>query len=193
MSSVARASIPLHVSPSVRKALGELATLLRDYHYSEHAVGRIVAHTAREGTPTGCPELDREDEQDASEVFVAELEPVGLDSPAWDVDAGAVYLDVDLIVRGEHPFPIDPDADDTGEFPPSPLEAIAAALPPVAGGSPEAERYEPTPEDLADLARWSEDLERRRNAAEGRSGAHDAATLERIHRALYGRSEPFHA
>jgi hypothetical protein len=39
MSIVSRASIPLHVSPSVRRALGELATLLRDYRYSEHAVG----------------------------------------------------------------------------------------------------------------------------------------------------------
>jgi hypothetical protein len=39
-------------------------------------------------------------------------------------------------------------------------------IPPVCGGSEEAEPYEPTAEDLADLAAWSEDLERRRAMVE---------------------------
>jgi hypothetical protein len=197
MSSVAHASIPLHVSPSVRKALGELATLLRDYHYSEHAVGQVVAYTAREGTPTGSPYLDREDEADAEAVYVAELEPVDLASDAWDRDTSVIF-DAAMLADGSHPWPIpvtgDDDPTEPDDFAAAALEDLA--LPPVAGGSPDDDGpapYEPTAEDLADFGRWSEDLERRRNAAEGRSGGHDADTLERVHRALYGRSEPFHA
>jgi hypothetical protein len=102
-------TIPMDVNPSVREALGELATLLRDYHYSEHAVGRILAHTAAHGTPTGAPELDREDEADAEMVFVAELEPVPFDHESWDRED--VFLDVRLLADGTHPFPM-PDADE---------------------------------------------------------------------------------
>jgi hypothetical protein len=35
-------------------------------------------------------------------------------------------------------------------------------IPPVCGGSPEAEPFEPTPEDLADLAAWSDAVAMRR-------------------------------
>src|SRR5438270_568584 len=70
------AAIAMDVNPSVRKAAGELATLLDDYHYSPHARDRIVRYTIANGTPSGCPELDREDEADASMGFEAELEPV---------------------------------------------------------------------------------------------------------------------
>jgi hypothetical protein len=49
------------------------------------------------------------------------------------------------------------EADDTGEWP---------ALPPIAGGSDEADPFEPGPEDLADYGAWSEDLDRRRATAE---------------------------
>jgi hypothetical protein len=192
MSSVARASIPLHVSPSVRHAVAELATLLLEYGYCPTVSEGICRYTMANGTPTGAPGLDAEDEADAEAVYVAELEPVGLDHESWDADAG-VILDVDLMIRQAHPFPFDPNSVTTEEFPPAGIEAIAAALPPVAGGSPEAEPFEPTAEDLADLAAWSAELEARRNAAEGRSGGHDADTLERVYRALYGRSEPFHA
>jgi hypothetical protein len=174
-----------------------------------------VAYTAREGTPTGCLEFDPEDEADATEVYVAELEPVGLDSDAWDRDAGAVYLDVELLSLGTHPFPYNLDADDTGEFPPAPLEAIAdadrsipagavlvppelealaAALPPISGGSPT-----PTEADRRDFEHWLAQADAGYPPADQAKPAavptdrHSPAALARINLALYGRSEPFHA
>src|SRR4051812_20892025 len=84
MTTLSRHAVPFHASPSVRKALGELATLLEDYRYSQHARESICAHVAREGTVTGAPGLEAEDEADASMVYEAELTPVPFDSPAWD-------------------------------------------------------------------------------------------------------------
>jgi hypothetical protein len=40
-----------------------------------------------------------------------------------------------------------------------------AAIPPIAGGSPEAEPFEPTAEDWTDYAEWSAGLDRRNAAA----------------------------
>jgi hypothetical protein len=71
------------VSPSARKALDALATLLLEYSYPGHVVGRIVAYTAANGTPSCCPDLDREDEHDACMVYEQEQEPVPYGSPEW--------------------------------------------------------------------------------------------------------------
>ncbi len=178
------ASLPLHVSPSVRKALGELSTLLEDYHYSQHARESICAYVAREGTVTGAPGLDAEDEADASWVFENELEPVPFDSEAWDRDQGVIF-DVELLIAGNHPWPLVQDQDDDRTRPDfdASRRAIAASdplpaelpesfrlpsewndepLPPIRGGSDEAEPFEPGPDDLADYAAWSEELDRRR-------------------------------
>jgi hypothetical protein len=100
----------------------ELDTLLEDYHYSPHARAQIVAYTAREGMPTGCAYLDREDEQDTSEVFVAELEPVPLDHESWD--RPDVMLDAELLAEGTHPFPVAPISGGCGE--PAPFEPSEA-------------------------------------------------------------------
>src|SRR5262245_12448065 len=107
--------IPLYVSPSVGHALEQLGVLLDDYHYSPHARGRILSYAAAHGTPTGCADLDREDEADATEVFVAELGPVDSDSPAWARED--VFLDAELLAAGTHPWPLGPmvgDDDRTG-------------------------------------------------------------------------------
>jgi hypothetical protein len=173
-------TIPLHVSPSVRKALRELDTLLEDYHYSPHARGQIVAHTAREGTPTGCAYLDREDEADASMVFESELEPVPYDSDVWDRDTGVLF-DAAMLAEGNHPWPLVQDCSDDRTIPPDAdllppeldpddddgdLVVETIVVRPVCGGSEEAEPYEPTAEDLRDYSAWSAELDARRNAVE---------------------------
>jgi hypothetical protein len=169
MSSVAR--IPFAVNPHLAAAAAQLAILLDDYSYSAHARDRIVAYTIANGTPTGCPELDREDEHDAEMVFTSELPAVPFDSPAWDRDIDVVTLDVEMIEAGTHPFPLmdpsevdGPDAPDYGPSWSDHLHALITTgktLPlPISGGAPEP--YEATPEDLEDYDRWSEEVARRR-------------------------------
>jgi hypothetical protein len=154
LPSQARASkttgpaIPLYVGPSTRQALEALTTLLLDYHYSGHAIGRIAAYVAREGTPTGCPTLDPEDEADATEAYVTSLAEVPLDSPMWDKYED-VCLDVALLEAGTHPWPIPAFGDDDREAP-------DGALPPIRGGSDEAEPFVPSDEDWAAYREWAE-------------------------------------
>jgi hypothetical protein len=103
------------VSPSVRHAADAVAVLLKDYDYTPHARDRVVLWIRAHGTPTGCPELDREDEADASAVFEAELEPVPYDSPMWDKYED-VCLDARMLIEG-HPWPIPTgDHDDARAF-----------------------------------------------------------------------------
>jgi hypothetical protein len=66
--------------------------------------------TAANGTPTGCPELDREDEHDAEMVFIEGLEPVSFESEAWDRDRGVLF-DAELLSLEQHPWPV-PASDD---------------------------------------------------------------------------------
>jgi hypothetical protein len=120
-------AIPLYVSPSVRGALEQLGVLLDDYHYSPHCRGRILAFTAANGTPSGCPELDREDEADASMVFEESLEPIPFDDEAWDKYEDMV-MDARLLASNEHPFPIPAQGDDDRAFDAA-MEADDAAMP----------------------------------------------------------------
>jgi hypothetical protein len=60
-----------------------LAAWLLSQDYTAHARERIVAHTLREGTLTGCPELDPEDEATATEVFVEALPAVPQTGREW--------------------------------------------------------------------------------------------------------------
>jgi hypothetical protein len=62
-------------------------------------------------------------------------------------------------------------------------------VPPVSGGSDEAAPFAPSDEDWADYRQWSEDLDRRRAAAD----RHSPDALTRINLALYGTVEPAHA
>jgi hypothetical protein len=115
----------LYVSPSTRKALEALATLLLDYHYSAHAIGRITAYAAANGTPSGSIYLDREDEEDACMVFEQEQEPVPYDHESWGRED--VFLDVELLAQGVHPWPIPAFGDDDrdGSFEPAPADWAA--------------------------------------------------------------------
>jgi hypothetical protein len=176
VSIVATPSIRLYVSPSVRRALGVLATLLEDCHYSRHARESICGHVAREGTLAGAPGLDPGDEADAEMVFVAELESAPFDSEAWDRDQGVLF-DAEMLAEGTHPWPIPAVGDDDRTIPPdAELEDYAAwdarqerlmeeirALRPISGGAPvDGPPYDPTPEDLADFAAWSDAVAMRR-------------------------------
>jgi hypothetical protein len=149
-------SVKFDVNPQLRPALEQLGVLLRDYHYSEHCAGRILAYTAIHGTPSLCPELDVEDEHDAELVFVASLSPIPYDSPAWD-DDGAVLLDVGMLLAGVHPFPIgEPDeatliSHEAPDGPNVAAKMIRAGVLPVSGGSPEP--FVPTEADWADYRR----------------------------------------
>jgi hypothetical protein len=60
-----------------------LAAWLLEANYSAHARERIVSHAVAEGTLTGCPELDCEDEAAASEVWVEALPAVPQTGREW--------------------------------------------------------------------------------------------------------------
>jgi len=74
-----------------------------------------------------------------------------------DAEAAAATLE-DL------PFPDAPDADPAIRFPGVASLAERLGIAPIAGGSPEAEPFEPTAEDLADYSRWSAELDARRDS-----------------------------
>jgi hypothetical protein len=67
------AGIPLDCNPLLTPGVDALRGWLVDAHYSEHAIGRIARYTAAQGTPTGAPMLEAEDEAGATEAFVAGL------------------------------------------------------------------------------------------------------------------------
>ena len=194
---VARASVALYCNPAFVPGLEALAGFLLDNNYSAHAMDQIIGLASVEGTVTGSAYLEPEDEAGATEAFVAALPDVADDSPAWDDPS--VILDVELLLAAAHPYPMPPEPAEEGAevrrvrrwyrehmagFP---------APPSIRGGSDEAEPFEPSAEDLADYHAWSEALERRRTAAEVLGDRHSPDALARINRALYGRSEPFHA
>lgn len=134
--------------------LEALAAWMLSQNYSQHCRETVVMHTSREGTPSGCPELDPEDEATATEVFVDAL-PAGHPSdPAWDrpaVAAGA--LATGCLVP--------PELEDDAERVDWILSAWEAqheetlrSLAAAPGPSGEPAPYEPTAEDLADYERW---------------------------------------
>jgi hypothetical protein len=154
-------------SPSLRAARHRQRLPVRDVPRR-----RLSGHGVR-----ACLYLDREDEEPATEVFIAALPEVAGDGPAWDRED--VFLDAELLAQDRHPWPIPTVGDDdrfgplldptgplpageeepTGEYP----TLSALGLAPIAGGSPSAEdeawwrersRPEPTPyvPTAADLA-----------------------------------------
>jgi hypothetical protein len=143
------AQVRLDVNPQVAAALEQLGILLDEYGYSAFAKARIWAWTVANGTPTGCRYLDREDESDATDVFVASLPEVPFDSPAWDRDTSVIF-DVEMLVEDNHPWPIPTVGDDDRTIPPDAdlvppevLELAELGLAPIGGGSPEPEPAAP--------------------------------------------------
>lgn len=164
-------TVPMYRNPSLRPGLAALDAWLQDGEYTENARGRIVAYTAANGTPTGCIELDPADEYGASSVFCDAMDLVPYSSDAWS--APDVFLDVELLANGTHPFPMGPEeperdllgpgpillGPDDGGPDPEPADAPddrrswsshfadwieRGIVPPVAGGSEEA-TFEPSP------------------------------------------------
>src|SRR5262245_66219369 len=95
------ASIPMIVNPSFRPGLAALAEWLREHCYSAFACERVLNHVAATGCLASATYLDREDEGEATEVFVSALPEVPADSERWDrPDA---FLDVAMLLDGTHP------------------------------------------------------------------------------------------
>jgi hypothetical protein len=160
MAILATPSIRLYRNPSLKPGLAALVGWLLDHHYSSHAIGRIENFVAVHGTLAGSM-VDPEDEAAAEEAFVAALPEVAGDSPAWDRED--IFMDVELLAAGIHPWPIpavgDDDRMEPDDFAAAALEDLA--LPPVAGGSPDDES-EPSEADWRDYSEWSEALEMKR-------------------------------
>jgi hypothetical protein len=171
MNHSTTAAVPLYRNPAFQPGLDALSAFLAENQYSMHAIDRILAHAAAHGTPTGSPYLDAEDESGATDAFVDGLDPVSGDSSGWDDPS--VFLDADSLREAAEATP-EPEADrsipgDAILVPPE-FEDILGA-PALSGGAPagdDAERFKP-------------------------GDRHSADALARIHLALYGRSEPFHA
>lgn len=151
MQSLTRNAIPV-------QALKALEAYLWDHHYSRHALEQIVAFAAAEGTPTGSPYLDREDEEPASEVFVEAMGEVPLDHESWGREEGETSM---FDPRDDVYTPLDtvratpPELDDDD----GPITVQVLDLAPVCGGAPAP--FEPTAEDWEDVRRWSAECDAR--------------------------------
>jgi len=140
MSILHSPSTPFYTNPIFQSGLDALSWWLEENHYSQHAREAVLAHTAAEGTPTGCAYLEAEDEGPATEAFVGVLPAVPYDSAEWGDDGPD---DSDRSVPA-----------DAVLVPPELLE-----LAPICGGGPKP--FEPSDEDLTDYAAWSAELDAR--------------------------------
>jgi hypothetical protein len=133
MSILRTPSALFYTNPAIRPGLDALSWWLEEHHYSQHAREAILAHVAGEGTPTGCPYLEAEDEGPATEAFVSALPAVAYDSATWGDDGPD---------DGDRSIPADAVL-----VPPELLE-----LAPIVGMAPEDEPrpFAPSPEDRAD-------------------------------------------
>lgn len=166
-------SVTLDRTRGQAEALEALGRWLADNHYSQHAQEAIVGFAAVEGTPTGSPYLDREDEATASDVFVEAMGEVPFDAAIWGspADRESMWRPLDdrwtvaplLAIpdeldddQGDDEPPYrrsdQAEEEDTGEFPP----------PFPMGPDPEPEPFEPSPEDWADYHAWTVEIEARR-------------------------------
>jgi hypothetical protein len=171
-------TIPSDVKSAIRPALGVLAETLTDRHYSAFAATRIVAYVASEGTVTGAPGMEPEDEAAAEFAFVSALEPVPFDDARWGED-----LDVE---SGCEPLPELPDLRDPHDWCHPALRA--AGIPPVSGGAPGR-----LDGDVRDFEEWLDQVDQPYPPADQPVDRHSPRMLEQLHLALYGQREPFHA
>jgi hypothetical protein len=124
-------------SPVQSSGLDRLACWLAGEGYHQAAIARLLIYTYREGTPTGAPDLDREDEEMAEHAFVEGQEPMPGVSAEWDEHGtepgrGPVYrslgADYTLDRLGWTLEQMQAALADTDEMP----------LPPISGGAPES-------------------------------------------------------
>jgi hypothetical protein len=155
--------------------LQALEAWLRDNHYSQWAIERIIGHTDREGSPTGCLILDPEDEATVTEVYIEAMPAVHQCDPAWGNASGAESMfrladDVWTPNDTLRAFPpeLDDDEDEIDRLidawdvqHEANTKAVEEECPPVELEPP----YEPTEEDLADYGAWLEQLDREQLAA----------------------------
>jgi hypothetical protein len=120
-------SLP-HPRPPVHP-LERLSLWLAGEGYHQAAIARLLIYAHREGTPTGAPDLDREDEEYAEHAYVEGQEPIqdGMgDNRAW-LDPGvynSVGADYTLDRLGWSLERMQDALADTDEMP----------LPPIGGG-----------------------------------------------------------
>jgi hypothetical protein len=171
MSHSITIAVPLYLNPAFQPGLDVLSLWLAERGYSTQAIDRILAHAAIHGTPTGSPYLDADDEAGATDAFVDGLEPVLGDSSGWDDPS--VFIDADSL-REAAEATSEPEGDRS-------IPGDAILVPPEF-------------EDLLDAPALSGGAPQGDDAERFKAGdRHSADALARIHLALYGRSEPFHA
>jgi hypothetical protein len=167
------------VNPALLPGSAALMGWLLASDYAQHYREAIGGHAARHGELAGAVALgllDREDEETAEWIFVESLPEVPYDDPAWDRED--VFLDAGMLADGTHPWPIPTTGDDDRTEPDGPedgdrsipadavlvppdLEAIAAALKPIAGGAPDddAPEFIPTAADWEDYRNHFDEVE----------------------------------
>lgn len=219
--SIMRA-IPLHRNPALLPGVVAVMAWLLEQNYGQwhrEAIGRYAhIHGELNGT-VDAGWLDHEDLETAEAVFIEALPEVPGDDLAWTNPA--VYLDADSLAEAWDkarsipptatlvPPELDDDAADAElaviEPPdgwpdapdyhwsrtrrPDPLRA--AGIAPISGGAPAGP--EPTAGDRRDFEDWLASVDRDYPPADQAVDRHSPEALARIHRALYGRAEPFHA
>jgi hypothetical protein len=150
---------------SLGNAPHALAAWLLAADYSAHCRERIVSYASAEGTLTGCPELDREDEATATEVWVEALPAVPQTGREWCDPMEWTLPEAELEAIDAELFAAECDRRDAVDAPGDRpwitlMMSESSGLPPISGGAPEP--FTPSAEDWADYHGWSEDLERRR-------------------------------
>ena len=122
-------------------------TLLRVFlateGYCQHAIEAVLAYAAAEGTIEGCPELDPEDYETAEGWLETGYPAVPMTSHAWGSATG-----------NESPRnPLDDRWNTLGDVWYSDAAEFAHQY--SMGSGPDEEPYNPSPEDLAELAEWA--------------------------------------
>jgi hypothetical protein len=117
MPSIIAPSVFFHRNDTFRPALAALVEVLMRRNYTSHMIGRIFDHAAVHGTLAGAPGLDPADEAAVEEAFVDNLPELPADSEAWGRNQDVLF-DVEMLLEGNHPWPLVQDCDDDREFEP---------------------------------------------------------------------------
>jgi hypothetical protein len=158
MASLLCPAVPYYRNPQYRPGLAALVEFLMRHDYITLDRWRIYDHVAVHGTLEGSA-IEPSDMAQAEAVFVHALPAVEPDSEAWDRDTSLI-MDVELLLRGEHPFPI-PTVGDDDRAGPDDFDRATDALAdlplllPISGGAP----FEPGAADWDDYREWADRLD----------------------------------